>query len=214
MGTGLLNQTTPANGIPGTSSKVQWNPSSEFLVWTIKGSPTNNSTGKFVYFGWNRKTNSFNKPVVTSLPEIMEPFGFQFLSNNEIWVADAVSGGALVTFNSEGQASLKYHTVISDQILTCWTNWDPARGHLYLMDGGSPNFYQMSMSGDYLATYNTGLDYGNFDTASINGLLYTLSGTTEITVIDPSNNKVIQYYSLNSTIPNRQYYVGMQGWTS
>ena len=211
-----LNNTTPPFGPPGSSSQIQFNPSSSAVFVTIKGAPPPADSGYIYAFPVDRGGNVGTTPVVSHPPQSVLEFSINFLGDDSsALVTDPGFGASIMTIASDFTVTEKDHIVIPREVATCWGAYYPRYQSAYVIDGAQPNITVVdSLSGTIKGAIQFEADaIGGFDTIIHKKFMYLLTGDSSVLVIDLSEGlgSVIQKYSLAQEGPAGEWQ-GMAAW--
>ncbi|USW47921.1 Putative quinoprotein amine dehydrogenase, beta chain [Septoria linicola] len=217
------NETTPASGVIGTAAQVLFNPDSTALFVTVKGNGFFPPKKDGTLAAWPIKKGevSTNTPVISQIDGVYMDFGFQFLTQNSIMLADAASGVSLLDVGSDLKATERVRTIIPGQLITCWTQYERSLNTLYAMDGARNLVYlldpQTFAHFDNITVTtppysNASLPYaGVYDSAIQNGKMYSVAYTNGLLVFDLAQKKQVQYLDLTNYV-ERPHLQGMAVW--
>ncbi|KAK0301663.1 hypothetical protein LTR82_018182 [Friedmanniomyces endolithicus] len=211
----IIMETTPPSGPPGSAAQVLFAPDSSAIFATVKGnagaSPV--KLGSLLAWPLNGGQISNSEPVVTQLPGITMDFGFTFIDNKIIFLADPSFGISLLSVKQDLTVTETRHTVIPGQSAICWTAYSPATNLLYAIDAGLNK--TGSLVGSIAVSDVDGMidAQGVFDSAVSDGLMYSLTAANGVSVINLQKQQQVQFLDL-SHFGVRKYYMGMAVWPS
>ncbi|KIK63077.1 hypothetical protein GYMLUDRAFT_72314 [Collybiopsis luxurians FD-317 M1] len=183
-----LNQTTPANGPPGTASHIIFSEDNTQLIASVKGVPP---TPGFLAV-WNVASDGSLSPDFKSVAPAaggLLPFSMTLIEGkNAILATDAGVGFDIFDFNSDSNASSV--VPIDGQSATCWSSFSSQTGNFYLTDIGTSMVTEVNvdsnLKGSIVKQYAQGNNSGTIDNdiASISGkdFMYVLAANA--TAID------------------------------
>jgi len=140
-------------------------------------------------------------------------FGAVFTDDTHLFVSEPTYGASILDVSDSGHITEEVHTVISGQKAVCWAEYDAALNTAYAIDAGQPVVWTVDatsgvLTGTINATENTG---GVFDSAILDGRMYSLAKSNGLIVFDLAAKRQIQYLDL-TPFGNRQGYDGMAVW--
>jgi hypothetical protein len=157
-----LRQTTPASGVPGTVSDLQFTEDGNKLVAAVKGIPGANMTSAPMEEGflavWDvselddcESVNldafsvglDYNKatlPMGSLLPFSLTPIP----GKNAFIGSDAAVGGAIFIMNEDGSVDGSA-IPIANQSANCWSVYSPMTKNFYLTDTGTSQVNEISV---------------------------------------------------------------------
>jgi hypothetical protein len=208
-----LGQTTPPTQHPlgplNTVSQTFFSVDETMLFTTVKGDPTVNKTGFLSVFpvqagclSTEETRSSPNGTVVL--------FGSSTIPNDpsSIFVTDAAFGAAVLTVDSDGNATVKGKQAIEGQNATCWATVSSATNSAFVTDILVNRLVEMSLEdANIIATLDLSAngDSGLTDLVAAGNYVYALSpgnGSTKaaITVLDVSGGqgsmREVQHFEL------------------
>ncbi|KAF9267721.1 hypothetical protein L218DRAFT_854401 [Marasmius fiardii PR-910] len=210
-----LNQTTPANGPPGTASQLLFSEDEKQLVVSVKGVPP--KPGFFAV--WDVDQNgALSKDFRSVAPAKggVLPFSMTIVPGaNAILSTDPGVGFTIFDMSASSKDSTSVAAgkssavTIDGQKATCWSSFSPKTGNFYLTDIGTSNVVEVkvdktTLKGSVVKQYNQGANSGTIDNniASIGDkdFLYILSANaTRLDVLSldaPGQAKNIQKLDL------------------
>ncbi|KAK5729835.1 hypothetical protein LTR17_011596 [Elasticomyces elasticus] len=214
----IINEQTPPSGPPGSAAQIRFNPDSTALFVTVKGSATAPvKLGSLVAWPVHNGFVSHTGPVVSQFQNVAMDFGFQFISQSTIFLADPSYGASIIDVGPDHKGIERVHTIIPGQVAVCWTAADLALGTLYAIDAGLDTIHTLdartgnSKGSISITTPGGTAGAGLFDSAVRNGVMYSLAHANGISVVDLKQRKQLQYFDLSS-LGQRQGYMGMALW--
>ncbi|KAK5680662.1 hypothetical protein LTS10_007595 [Elasticomyces elasticus] len=214
----IINEQTPPSGPPGSAAQIRFNPDSTALFVTVKGSATAPvKLGSLVAWPIHNGFVSHTGPVVSQFQNVTMDFGFQFISQSTIFLADPSYGASIIDVGPDHKGIERVHTIIPGQVAVCWTAADLALGTLYAIDAGLDTIHTLdartgnSKGSIPITTPGGAAGAGLFDSAVRNGVMYSLAHANGISVVDLKQRKQLQYFDLSS-LSQRQGYMGMALW--
>ncbi|KAF2151614.1 hypothetical protein K461DRAFT_321815 [Myriangium duriaei CBS 260.36] len=198
----------------GAASELSFNPDSSAVFVTLKGA-ANVTNAHILAYPIDRSGAVAREPVVSQFSNTQVPFGFQFISQDQIYLADPSFGVALLKVNRNFTVTPTAKNVVAGQKAICWTAADPDTKTLYGLDAGTDSLWTFS---DTLAS--TGAvtltepspGKGLFDAVVGNELLYALGGANGIVVVDTKMRKQVDLVDL-SAIGKRNGFTGLALYT-
>lgn len=204
-----LHQTTPPIGPFDTISQTFFSEDETRLFVTVKGNPTQNTTGFFSVFPIMETSGNSRALALRDFQSSPNGtavlFGsVQIPGTSRIFVTDAAFGGAVLTLDSAGDhVSLLAKQQIDGQQATCWAAFSKEHGTVFVTDVGVNRLIEMSsVNAEVISTVDlTNGDPGLIDLQAVGEFVYALSpgnGTTEpaITVIDIHRKQQIQHFQV------------------
>ncbi|KAI4713760.1 hypothetical protein J4E89_001207 [Alternaria sp. Ai002NY15] len=208
-----LGQTTPPVGPLNTVSQAFFSSDESALFTTVKGDPTVNNTGFLSTYAVQASNGAaaLSKKDVRSSPEgTAVLFGSATMPNDpsSLFVTDASFGAAVLSVDSQGQATVKGSQKIDGQAATCWATISEATNSAFVTDVGVNRVVEMSLDDASIIMQldlSTNGDPGLIDLRAAGDFVYALSpgnGTTNaaITVLDVSGGqgsmKQVQHFDL------------------
>ncbi|KAI4650355.1 hypothetical protein J4E93_002711 [Alternaria ventricosa] len=208
-----LGQTTPPVGPLNTVSQTFFSSDESALFTTVKGDPAVNNTGFLSTYAVQASNGAaaLSKKDVRSSPEgTAVLFGSAVMPNDpsSLFVTDASFGAAVLSVDSQGQATVKGTQKIDGQAATCWATISDATNSAYVTDVGVNRVVEMSLEDASIIMQldlSANGDPGLIDLRAAGDFVYALSpgnGTTNaaITVLDVSGGqgsmKQVQHFDL------------------
>lgn len=220
----LYNQTKYASGDFNTTGQILFNPDSTGVFATIKGNGffPPYTPGSLVAWPIKNGKVSTGPYVLNQFDDIHMDFGFLFIKKDRVMITDPSSGVVFMDIAPDLKASIFVHTVIENNLLSCWTAWSPELNTLYSMDGAKNQIYLLNpQTGAYFANITVKPEVpanysepkeGTYDAIiARNGILYTLAYTNGMYAVDTKTRKQIQYYDL-SFMGDRMHWQGLAQW--
>lgn len=162
---------------------------------------------------------SHSPPIISSVKGNAMPFGFSFISENAIFVADPSFGASILNLNQYRDITEHARITISNQTATCWTQYSLTLNELYSFDAGVDKMSTIDASTGLLKspipvqTDRNLMNAGLLDSAIKDGNLYSLAKANGITAVDLRRKRQIQFFDL-SAFGDRHYYQGLALWPS
>lgn len=214
IGAPYIQETTPANGPPGSASEISFSPDSSALVVTIKGIPGTRMGSTLVY-GIDEWGNVKRDPKVSQFANVALPFGFQFFSDRTFYLVDPSFGVALMTINDDLTVTQTIHEPVTGMKAICWSAADLSANVAYAIDAGLNQVFtfdanNLAQTTSIPITQPDG-DAGIFDSTVGDGKLYALGSAAGVVVIDVASKTQTGFIDLSQVAP-RQYLDGMAYW--
>jgi len=214
-----LGQTTPPVGPLNTVSQAFFSSDESALFTTVKGDPAVNNTGFLSTYAVQASNGAaaLSKKDVRSSPEgTAVLFGSAVMPNDpsSLFVTDASFGAAVLSVDSQGQATVKGSQKIDGQAATCWATISEATNSAFVTDVGVNRVVEMSLDDASIIMQldlSANGDPGLIDLRAAGDFVYALSpgnGTTNaaITVLDVSGGqgsmKQVQHFDLDGMAGN------------
>ena len=144
-----IKQSTPPVGPTNTLSQVFWSNDESTLFATIKGDPAKNNTGFLAAFAvdCNGRAAAVSARGVQSSPRgTAVLFGsLPIPKTSNIFATDASFGGAVLSVDGTGHASLGAAQPIDGQKATCWVTISRASNSAFVSDVATPRLVEMSL---------------------------------------------------------------------
>ncbi|KAF7557962.1 hypothetical protein G7Z17_g247 [Cylindrodendrum hubeiense] len=203
-----LKQTTPPVGPLNTVSQVFFSEDQNTLFVTVKGDPTKGNTGFLASFPvkYTSKGAVISKNGIRSSPAgTAVLFGSSPIAGSrDIFVTDASFGGAVLSFNSVGVASVKGKAAIDGQKATCWSTISPETNTAFVTDVATNRLVEMSLEDASIISkidLSANGDPGMIDLRAAGNFIYALSpgnGTTNpaVTVVHATKKVQVQHFEL------------------
>ncbi|KAL6406703.1 hypothetical protein AUP68_09506 [Ilyonectria robusta] len=203
-----LKQTTPPMGPTNTVSEVFFSEDENTLYATVKGDPATKKMGFLVSYAV--KTTS-KGPVVSHKGTFSSPTGTAVLfgsspirGSSNLFVTDASFGGAVLSFNSAGVASVKGKSTVAGQKATCWATISPATNTAFVTDVAVNRLVEMSLNDASIIAeidLSANGDPGMIDLKATGKYVYALApgvGETHpaVTVVDAMKKVQVQHFDL------------------
>lgn len=209
-----FTQSTPPQGPPSTASEIVFSPDGSSVIAIAKGNAAAGIPGQFVSYPvkWGRVGTT---PTISTLKDVAMPFGSAYNAHGNLFVSDPSFGVALI---SETFAELA-HTAVPSQKALCWADVSVPLGKAFGMDAGAPVVYVFDADTAVLkSSISTSIangtsNGGNFDAAlGADNVMYMLSGTPGIAILDVEKEAQIGYVDLSEVAP-RSHFEGMAVWS-
>ncbi|KAJ7248167.1 hypothetical protein B0H12DRAFT_728939 [Mycena haematopus] len=195
-----LNQTTPANGPPGTVSQVIFNEDNTQLIASVKGVPP--TPGIFAV--WDIAADgslSQDFKAVQPAKGGLLPFSMTLIKGkNAIFATDAGVGVDVVDFSGGVQAGVASGASsilpIKGQQATCWSSFSPATGNYYVTDVGTSDLTEINVDKNLKPTVVTQYAQGN-GTSTLDNAVASVGKKDFIYILAPGATQV-RVLSLNA----------------
>ncbi|TEY57669.1 hypothetical protein BOTCAL_0209g00080 [Botryotinia calthae] len=208
-----LNQTTPPVGPAGTVSDLLFNPSQTTLLASVKGNGV--APGSFIAYPVSQSDNRISStPIISEPPQVLFNFGISFLgSDHRLAVSDPAIGASLVSISSSSIITADVPVTVAGESAVCWTEYNPKRGELYLMDVAVSNITVVDAKTGVIkkGIKQDDAGLGSLDAKLGGDFLYVLKSAAEINVIKTESRKTVQRFNLTN-LGSRQGFVGMATW--
>lgn len=148
-----LNQTTPPTGPGGTASQIAFSQDGKHLVAAIKGAPPTPGYLAVWEFGSDYSLSADFVRVAPSsgglLPFTLTPIP----GKNAFFTADPGLGFEIFDFSGGFKNSSSSSAVaVAGQKAICWSAYSPQSGDYYLVDAGTSEVVEVSISSDLKGT--------------------------------------------------------------
>jgi len=182
-----LNQTTPANGPPGSASHIIFNEAGTQLIASVKGIPP---TPGFLAV-WDINSDGSLSPDFTSVtpqPTGALPFSMTVIPGKDaVLVTDPGVGFDIFDFSAQpqtnGTAGGESSAVpIDGQSATCWSSFSNKTGNFYLTDIGTAIVTEVNVDANLKGTIVKQYPQGN-GTATIDNEVATVNGNDFLYVL-------------------------------
>ncbi|KAF5367574.1 hypothetical protein D9758_003704 [Tetrapyrgos nigripes] len=199
-----LNQTTPANGPPGTASHIIFSEDGSQLIASIKGVPP---TPGFLAIWDVAQDGSLSQDFNSLAPADggLLPFSMTLIKGKSaILATDAglgfdifdLSAGGAQGNASQVAAGKSSANAIDGQVATCWSSFSPKTGNFYLTDVGTSLVTEIHVDDNLKGTLVKQYPQGN-GTATIDNDIATVGDNDFMYVLQP-NSTSISVLSLNA----------------
>ncbi|THV07434.1 hypothetical protein K435DRAFT_788808 [Dendrothele bispora CBS 962.96] len=200
-----LNQTTPANGPPGTVSHIVFSEDGSKLIASVKGVPP---TPGFLAIWDVAADGSLSQDFQSLQPANggLLPFSMTLIKGkNAILATDAGIGFDIFDFNAAGNAGNGSAVVaagqssanaIDGQVATCWSSFSPKTGNFYLTDIGTSMVTEVNVDDSLKGTLVKQYPQGN-GTSTIDNDIASVGDNDFMYVLQPGNTAV-SVLSLNA----------------
>ncbi|OCH94370.1 hypothetical protein OBBRIDRAFT_722902 [Obba rivulosa] len=194
-----LNQTTPPNGPPGTTSHIVFNEAGNQLIASVKGVPP---TPGFLAV-WDIDSDGSLSESFTAIqpqPTGALPFSMTVIPGQDaLLVTDPGVGFDIFDFNAQpaanGTAGGKSSAVpIDGQSATCWSSFSSKTGNFYLTDIGTGIVTEVNVDSNLKGTIVKQYPQGN-GTATIDNEVATVNNNDFLYVL-AANATAIHVLSL------------------
>ncbi|EMD42156.1 hypothetical protein CERSUDRAFT_102529 [Gelatoporia subvermispora B] len=212
-----LNQTTPANGPPGSASNIIFNDAGSQLIASIKGFPP--AQGFLAIWDVNQDGSlSSNFTRITPPQPSDLPFSMTIIPGKDaLLITDPGTGFDIIDFSAQPQANgtaggRSSAVAIPGQSATCWSSYSNKTGNFYLIDVGTALVNEVhvddNLKGTVIHQYSQGQNAAPIDNdvATINGkdFLYILAANaTSINVMSlnaPGQAQLVQTLDFAGTL--------------
>ncbi|PQE33495.1 3-carboxymuconate cyclase protein [Rutstroemia sp. NJR-2017a WRK4] len=201
-----LNQTTPPVGPTGTASDIIFNPASNNLLVSLKGTPT--TTGTFISYPVTSTPHNHSistTAIISQPPQIHISFGMSFISASSLLVTDPSHGASLMSISSSTHQLTETHSIpVAGQGAICWSVFNPSLNEVYLMDVSHPNITAVDAQTGAIkrvleqdASTLGSLDAELAGGRNGNAFLYVLKASGMVTVAETKRGVVKQTLDLN-----------------
>jgi hypothetical protein len=195
-----LNQTTPANGPPGSASHVIFNEDNTQLIASVKGIPP--TPGIFAI--WDIAADgslSENFQAVQPPKGGLLPFSMTVIKGkNAILATDPGVGVDIVDLSGGAQSGVASGAsstlTINGQSATCWSSFSPQTGNFYVTDIGTSQVTEVNVDDNLKPTIVTQYPQGN-GTATIDNDIASIGQNDFMFILAPNATQV-QVLSLNA----------------
>lgn len=207
-------------GSKGSSSDIQFSPDSSKLVTTSKGTLIPSSTLAHIDV-FSVGKDGLVETEFRDYPSarFSLPFGMAFDPSKpaEVFVTDAGFGAVLYSIDGRTNQlnTIKIVNSTAAAGASCWAVFSEATGLFYNLDAGIPTIGKVSpIDGAVEGTITVDASFqGIFDGAVRGSLLYFLSFTNKIGVVDLVSGKTIQIFDY-ATPDDRPHWTGMAIYSS
>ncbi|KAK5110383.1 hypothetical protein LTR62_006091 [Meristemomyces frigidus] len=204
----ISNETTPPTGPPESSSQIFFNPTSTVLLVDQKGSKP--GSGHIVTYPIVNGAVTAAEQIDNQFPNIALPFAAVFLDDTRAFIVDPSCGASIFTVPASGHLVQDTHVTIPTQLAVCWANYDARLNTAYAIDVAQALLFTFdATTGALTGSFGPDAIYGGlFDSVISNGLMYSLTATDGVVVLDLASKGTRQYFDLTG-FGVRQFWTGM-----
>ncbi|KAF9254470.1 hypothetical protein L218DRAFT_886193 [Marasmius fiardii PR-910] len=185
-----INQTTPANGAPGTASHIIFSEDDKQLIASVKGIPdpkaadgrgTNGALAIWDVVNDGSLSAQFN--IVAAPGKGLAPFGMAIVPNQKaVFAADPFIGFDVLDLNVQGGTNRSVDVTVDNQQTMGWVSRSPTTGNFFVSDGFTSHISEIKLGNDLRGVVVSDTDMADSGThdntiATVNGkdFLYVLS---------------------------------------